>query len=332
MEITNSGLYQLFAKEDKSTWVTALVAAILAGLFQGLIVLLINQLAENLSDGWLHIRYLPLLTLALIAFALLTYYSTTKTVALAEQAMFSKYLPIGDSLRRASTIGFENIEKAHICSTLQTNIDIVIETSKTLSSIVAASVMIIFCGVYIAYISKAAILIVSSFYLFGIFLYATNNKNGGDIMRKGAALNNFKELKVNSTKGDDPYDNYMVMGAEAASAARVETEDRLATNSAFVQSFYYAMVAAILVILPQIGPISIQDIIKILALVLFSYGSVTRIVMSIPLIIKAETAINRLSELENGLLKIEEGDVPYNENMLVMDLQWLNGCARPSSG
>tara|TARA_B110000503_G_C7167541_1_gene422633 strand:+ start:254 stop:1906 length:1653 start_codon:yes stop_codon:yes gene_type:complete len=331
MEITNSGLYQLFSKEDKSTWATVLAAAVLAGLFQGLIVLLINQIAANLNTGGLHIRYLLLVALALLAFALLSYYSTTKTVALAEQAMFNKYLSIADSIRRASTIGFEDIGKGHIYSTLQTNVHIIVETSKTLSSIGAAIVMIIFCGVYIAYISKAAIVIVLSFYLFGIFVYATNHKNIGEIMRKGAALETdfirlfrhfiegFKELKVDTAKGDDLYDNHMVVGAEAATTARVETENRLATNSVFVQSFYYAMIAATLVLLPQLGSIPTQDIIKIAAVVLFSYGSMTRIVMSIPLILKAETAINRLSDLEKRLLGIKERDTPCKENTLVLD-------------
>lgn len=329
MNVTRSGLYQLFVKEDKSTWMKVVASAVLAGIFQGVIVLLINQIAAGLLDGGLHLRALLLVTLTLLAYALASYYSTTRTVALAEHAMFAKYLTIADRIRNVGTVGFETIGKGRIYSTLQANVDIIIETSKSLGSIGAGVVMILFCGVYIAYMSKIAILIVICFYLFGIFVYTTNLKNVQGVLRRGVALEGefiqtfrhfiegFKELKVDTAKGDDLSSNHMAVGAEKATEARVEAENRLAVNSVFVQAFYYAMIAATLLLLPRITSLSTSEIIKIAAVVLFSYGSMSRIVMSIPMVLKAGSAIRQLDGLEEELAREEERDAPCPEGVVI---------------
>jgi putative ATP-binding cassette transporter len=331
MKITRSGLYNLFIKEDKSAWSGVVVTALFAGLLQGVIILLINQIAGNLANGGLHLRYLLLIVLALVAYALASYHSTSRTIALAQRATTAKYLAIADRLRRAGTIGFESIGKGRIYSTLQANTDIIIETSKSLASVGAGIVMIAFCAVYIAYMSKVAIIIVVIFYLFGIFVFATNLKRAQGTLREAREqkagfirlfrhfLEGFKEIKVNQARGNDLFDNHLREKSGRADQASIKAECLLSVNSVFVQAFYYAMIASTLVLLAQLRAIETLTVLKITAVVLFSYGSMSRIVMSIPLILKAESAVAGLDGLENDLAKVEETDTPSMASFQVGD-------------
>ena len=324
MNVNDSGLYKLFVREDKAAWFSIILAASLAGLLQGCIVLIINQAAEGIINKGPDLRHLLLFLLTLSAYSYASHYSISRTIALTERIIFSTFVNIADKIRNASTLSFERIGKSSIYSTLYTNTDIILETSKSLASVGAAVMMIIFSAIYIAYISESAIITIIVFYSFGIFVYVSNFSRIQKLLKETTVRENkfkslfkyflegFKEIKVNHAKGEDLFHNYIGKESARAQEARIKAESHLTGNNVFIQSFYYALVAAMIFLLPKLKPMDPVEMVKVVAVVLFSYGSMTRIVMAIPLILKAEKAVAKLDQLGADLDKVQETSRPYS--------------------
>ncbi len=323
MKLTESGLYQLFVKQDKHTWARILFAAVAAGLMQGGIVVILNQAAGAISADHLNLRYLLMFLIVLGAYSLASHYATSRTVALTESTIFATYTGIADKLRHMRLLDFERQGKSRIYSTLYTNTDIILETSKSLASVGAACIMILFCGVYIGYLSSLALITAVVCYGFGVFVYSTIFRNMQALLQETDRherhfkdlftyfLEGFKEIKVNHHKGADLFDNYVRPAGKQAREVRVRAEGRLTANSIFVQSYYYVLVAAMIFLLPRLGGIEHGTILQVAVVVLFSYGSATRIVQSIPIILKAEKAVGALHTLECELEAAREPSQTY---------------------
>ncbi len=320
--MTQLGLYKLFIRKDKKVWTRIVAAAVVAGVMQGLIVLIINDAAGNLIHGGLNFRLLLLFLTAIGAYSLASHYATSRTIALTEHIIFLRYVGVADKIRSAKALEYERIGKQTIYSTLELNADIILETSKMLASIGAAVVMILFCAAYIASLSLLALTTIVGFYIFGIFVYTENLKRSQSLLKRTERaekgfkrlfrhfVEGYKELRVNTKKADDIYKNHVVPAADEAIGLHIEAENSLTINTTFIQSFYYCIVAAMIFLLPQISNLDVLVIVKIAAIVLFSYGSMTRIVHSIPLLLKSEKAIARLDELERQLEAAQDEAAP----------------------
>ncbi|GAB6043699.1 cyclic peptide export ABC transporter [Endothiovibrio diazotrophicus] len=324
LDLTRSNLYRLFIREEPGAWATILFAALVAGLMQGAIVVILNQAAGAIAADHLNLRYLLMFLLVLGAYALASHFSTSRTVALTEGRIFALYTGIAGKLQHAALIHFERLGKGRIHTTLHTNTDLILETSKGLAGVGAAWVMILFCFVYIGYLSGTALLVVAAFYAFGLFVYSVNFDRLRPLLREAGTLEErfkalftafvegFKEIKVSRRKGADLLDNHIRPVGDAAYEARVRAEGNLTANAVFIQSFYYILVAAMIFLLPRLGGISHATTLQVAVVVLFSYGSATRIVQAIPLILKAERAVGALQDLERSLEEAQDGDAPYH--------------------
>ncbi len=324
MSITGSILYKHIVAEDRDAWIAIIVSACLAGLLQGCILVIINQTASNIVQGGLNFRYLILFCLTVMAYSFTSYYSSSRTTMVTEEIISSTYIGIVDKIRNTKTDAFESIRKSRIYSTLYTNTDLILETSKSLAGIGTALVMVVFSFVYIAIISHSAIFTIIIFCAFGIFVYQTNLKqirllfDDADLQTDrfkslfSYFLEGFKEFKVDHSKSEDLFSNYFQKQAQLSRHARIQAEKKLSVNTVFIQSFYYVIIAAVLFLLPRITHLEPLLVVKVAAAVLFSYGSMTRLVLAVPLILKAEKAIEKLHQLDEKLEQSAETARPYS--------------------
>lgn len=322
MNPKNSSLYRRFISVDKGAWLNVTFAAFAAGLMQGYIVVIINQASAGLIKGGLTVKPVLLFILAVSAYSLASRYSTSRTIALTETVIFSMYVSLAEKIRNARTEAFERIGKAEIYSSLHTNTDIVLETSKSLAGVGAAVIMIVFCAAYIAYLSRSAVLTAIVFYAFGIFVYTTNLKRIRGLLKETNDredrfremfrffLEGFKEIKVDRVLGDDLLAKQVRGQSDRARESRIKVEDRLAGNAVFIQAFYYCMVAAMIFLLPKMTNLDGLTVVKIAVVILFSYGSMTRIVLAAPMILKSERAVDALDRLERNLTAAREPSGP----------------------
>jgi len=80
---------------------------------------------------------------------------------------------------------------------------------------------------------------------------------------------------------------------------KTETESKFISNHIFAQLFFYILIASIVFLLPQISPTPPRVIISLIAVILFIIGPVGIVVDAMPIIAKANIAVEKLKELEN---------------------------------
>jgi putative ATP-binding cassette transporter len=129
-------------------------------------------------------------------------------------------------------------------------------------------------------------------------------------------LNGFKEIKMNRTKSDDIFHNYLNEIALRVKELRISSESKFLSNQLFAQVFWYFLVASIVFLLPKISQIPNEKIMNITTVVLFIVGPIGMVVGAMPLIVKANFALDQLDDLENELsaaddLKDTNPDNPF---------------------
>lgn len=302
--------FRVFSKDHEGTWTVIIAAAAVAGLMQGMIVVNLNGAASSIAEGGLNARYFLLFFMSVLGYAVAAYYASTKTVALSSSLIIDLYVRIAHKVSKAGLRSFENIGKAEIYNKLSTNSDIIMEGAKCFPIVGSGIVMITFSALYIAIISLTALLAVIGFYIFGIFIYLNilrqiNSKIKQSSIQESTLkglfrnlIEGYKEIKIDRKKGQDLLDNDIQEKSKLAKDAKIDMERNLVNANVFIQSFFYMLIAFMIFLLPQISALQPIQIVMIAAIVLFSYGPMTRIFMSAPLIMKAETAVNGIEELE----------------------------------
>lgn len=305
--------FKLISKNNEGIWAAIISAAVIAGLLQGMIIVNLNGAASSIAEGELNTRYFLLFLMSVLGYGLASNYASTQTVIVSSNLIIDLYIRIADKVHKADLRSFEEIGKTEIYNRLSTNSDIIMEAAKSYPHVGAAIVMIIFSAIYISIISATAIILITLFYIFGGFIYffilqnirkKINQSTLSESKFKGIfkhIIEGFKEIKINRNKSHDLLDNYIKKQSEIAKKDKISMEKNLVHASIFVQSFYYMIIAFTIFLLPQISSLQPVQIVMIAAVVLFSYGSMTRIVMSIPLIMKTENAINSIEKLESQL-------------------------------
>jgi len=318
MKIKDARLFNLLIKDSQDAWIRIGIASSVAGIAQGGIVIALKSAASHIVIGGLNFRYLMMFAVLLAIYSVTSNYANSKTVFYTVRIIFDTHVRIASRIRNVDLRSFEIMGRSSIYMRLNTDTDIILETSKSFTNVFAGLVMIVFCAVYIAILSRLALLVIVIFYIFGILTYTSFLNRARPKLKEAARLNNdflgffkyfiegFKEIKMNRVKGDDLYENYLKRKAVAAEEQKKDAERDLTYNLVFIQSFYYALIAGTIFLLPRISSLQSSTIVAIAVVVLFSYGSMTRIVLAIPMILKAEYAAKRIDDLESELARADD--------------------------
>ncbi len=328
IKLKETNLFRLLIRDNRDLWVRIAVASAVAGIAQGGIVVVLKNAATHLGKGNLDFRDLFMFVTLLLLYAFNSNYAGAKSVSRTVDTMFDTYVKLARRIRNTDLRAFETMGKATIYARLNADSDIIVETSKSLAGIFAALVMILFCSLYIAFLSKAALLLIVLLYILGILTYTSILNRAHPKLASASTLTEdflsifkhfiegFKEIKMSRSKGDGLYEDHLLKKADLAKNRKQDAERLLHHTIVFIQSYYYTMIAGTIFLLPGVASISPQTIVAVAFVVLFSYGSVTRIVAAMPMLLKAEHAARRINDLDSELALADDMDRLSPDNPL----------------
>ncbi|MDY6988812.1 MAG: cyclic peptide export ABC transporter [Thermodesulfobacteriota bacterium] len=308
-----SSFLTLLRRESGTSGVKIVTVATASGLLQGLVVVIINGAAETLSEGGLNFRYLLLFAVCITGFILAKKYALSRSIDLIQNIIFNIRVKMADKIRRSSLIHIEGMGKARIYTTLAENTETIFEATKRVANASSAAVMLTFSFGYIWVLSHIAFFLSVVLISIGISIYLfTQKKSNRDLrisMEKETEffgyldhlLDGFKEVKINSERSDDLFENYLKEVSLAARHLRLRTEFRFIDNYVFSQTFFYMLMASIIFLLPQISTTEPGVIVNVVAVVLFVIGPLGDIVEAMPLLARADVSVQTLERLENQL-------------------------------
>ncbi len=300
-------------KESGPFGVRIAVSSTITGILQGCLILVVSLAAGNLSKGGLNFRYLALFILSIAAFVILKRYSMNTISDQVQSLIFNMRVRIADKIRNASLVSFEKFGKSGIYTALTEHSEVLVQASRFASDVCSSAFMTLFCFAYIAVISMAAFYLsvavtaVSIMYYLG--LRGTTERDMMEALKQessfldyiGHVIEGFNEIKINSDKSNDLFDNYINRKATETRDLKVKSERCLVGIHLFGETFLYVLLGTVIFLLPRVQSIDAASVGKILAIILFMIGPLSNVVMSLPFLSKADAALASIEALENGL-------------------------------
>ena len=293
--------------------------ASMAGLLQGMVMVIINGAAEKFPEKGLNFRYLLMFIVCISGFILAKRYSLTMTASLIQHIVFSIRLRFLDKIRNTGLMAFEDIGKSQIYTVLAENTETIFDASRLIANAGSSAVMLIFSFLYIGHLSITAFFLAVIIISGGVSIYLINQKATGEDLTEclkkeneffdgvNHLLDGFKEIKMNTAKSRDLYEGRIQQISTEARDINIRTEYRFIDNYIFAQAFFYILLATIIFLLPQITDLGYGIITNITAVVLFMVGPLGNIVEALPLVARADVAITNIETLEKSLDAADEG-------------------------
>jgi putative ATP-binding cassette transporter len=305
---------QLVRREMHGSLPKLLFMSGLGGISTATILASINAGMQGTGDGnkpslWAATLFI----ISLFLFIKTQFYVTITATAEIEAIIHKLRLRVMDQVRRSELLAMEGIGRSRIVAAITSDTAVLTQASNTLSFTVQGAVLIFFVGIYVAYLSFAAfamtIVIVSGAGI--IFHY----KNRRLIVEKQQSaewerrlydrltdfMDGFKEVRLNRARSDDLFDDSVYVSRTAANIkirSQAETFKLIVTS----QVAMYVLLGAVVFAAPQFSDtLGGASLTKTTTALMFVVGACFGLVQSIPILLIANSAADRIDQLENAL-------------------------------
>ncbi|MBF0302131.1 MAG: cyclic peptide export ABC transporter [Desulfamplus sp.] len=312
-------LLTLYKKESTVSGKLVITMALVSGTFQGLILgIIVNATAVGSNADW-YIKYLLMFAISFAIAIIGKHYALTEATRIAETVITKVRIRISDKIRKSELLFLENIGKSEIYTLLTQNTNLISESVVMIINSCQSGIVLIFCLFYIAYLSKlvffTTVLAISA----AIFSFMIHRKAIDSELRETTiketkffgmlhnTLDGFKELKMNQKKSDD-YFGFLTALAEETKQLKIKTGFRFVIEIMFSQVFFYSLLAIIVFLLPKFDYLTGTVLAKVTTAILFIIGPANMVVGAIPLISRANIAVENIYSLEK---RLDEASKPH---------------------
>jgi len=302
----------LRSESDRDT-TNLLILAVFSGLLSTLLIALIIGSASSISPGRLDLLNLAKFSLCLAAYVFSRRYIQMHTTALAERIVMKTRLRVLDKIRHSNLLQYEHVGRAQITTVLNECALTLSASAGFLATGFSSAVMLAFATCYVAYLSIRAFLLTLGLVVLGCIWYTSTRKKLDSQLRKstekeseffGVAnhiLDGFKEAKMNRNRSDDLYENHIAKIAADAQQLKLETSQYFVWMSVIGQNFLYLLLAFLIFVFPAFGDKDVQNVAQVATAVIFIMGPLGEVVGSVPLLMRSNSAIITIKELEATL-------------------------------
>jgi putative pyoverdin transport system ATP-binding/permease protein len=254
-----------------------------------------------------------LFVISLFLFIKTQVYVTTTVTAEIEGIIHRLRVHLMDDVRRSELLAIERIGQSRIFTAITSDAPPLTQGSNTICSSILGVVVLLFVGMYVAYLSLAAfalsVMIIGAagtiFHLRSRRLIAERAKAAEQerrlFDRLADFLDGFKEVRLNTARSEDLFDDAVAVSRTAANtkiAAQVDTLRQVVSTQAYIYILLGAVVFAVPLFSESMAGGSAT---KTAAALLFVVGAAFGLVQSIPIFSNANAAADRLEQLDADL-------------------------------
>jgi putative pyoverdin transport system ATP-binding/permease protein len=294
----------------------------MGGISTAAILAAINAGLQGQSPLWAATLFL----VALFLFVKTQYYVTISTTAEIEAIIHKIRLRLMDQIRHAELLALEKIGRSRIVAAITSDTAILTQASNMLCFSVQGSVLIFFVAIYVAFLSLAAI--ATTIVVVGVAAAIFHFKNRRLIAEKQRSaewegrlfdrltdfLDGFKEVRLNSARSTDLFDDSLNVSRTAANIkiqSQAETFKLIVTS----QISMYVLLGAVVFVAPQFSDsLGGPALTKTTTALMFIVGACFGLVQSIPVLLNANAAADRIETLEAALRAT--GSSPDEEDLI----------------
>lgn len=296
---------------------------VISGLSNAAVLSVINIAASNATREMRSYRYLLLFAIVVTIFIISQKRILITATDEVERVIHRFRIRLIQDVRRTELTELNRIGGQEIYTTLSSGMAMLSNTALYLVVAWQASILVVFMLCYIAYLSTAALGFCLLFSAIGGGVHLLRakevNRRFHEAMEDEGRLHvsladmveGFKEVKVNSARGDELIewiDRYSHQAAEIkALALRLYANDFILSQATF-----FLLTATMVFLVPMFGGADAQVVLKTTTATLFLVGPVSSIITTIPLMARARAAIEKILELE-ARLQAAQRPAPQSE-------------------
>lgn len=262
---------------------------------------------------------------ALFLFIKTQYYVTISTTAEIESIIHKIRLRLMDHIRHSELLGVESIGRSRIIAAITSDTAVLTQASNMLCFSVQGAVLIFFVALYVAFLSIAAI--VTTIVVVGIAgaIFHYKNRRLSADKQKSAEweqrlfdrltdfLDGFKEVRLNSDRSADLFEDATEV---SRAAANLKIRSQAETFKLIVSSqlSMYVLLGAVVFLAPQFSDsLGGQALTKTTTALMFIVGACFGLVQSIPVLLNANAAADRVHRLE---ITLRARTTPVDEQLI----------------
>jgi len=286
----------------------------LGGISNACILAAINAGVQDTSSGqppglWAAALFL----IALFLFMKTQQYVTITATAEIEAIIHKLRVRLMDMIRHSELLELERIGRARIVAAVTSDTAILTQASNMLCFTVQGAVLIFFVGLYVAYLSLPAFLLTVVIVTGAGAIFHFKNRRLSEQKAESAAwerrlfdrlidfLDGFKEVRLHQPRSEDLFDDAVEVSKTAANIkirTQAETFKMIVTS----QISMYVLLGAVVFVAPTLSSsLAGSSIAKTTTALLFVVGACFGLVQSIPILLNANAAADRIERLEAAL-------------------------------
>lgn len=302
-------LLSLLARETGDIRRDLLIALLISAAANTGILVIINQASASAAEGMGDVRLLCLFIVAMALYIV----GLRFTFGVATQAVESMLTRIRQRLMRgiahADLLALRKLREGRILQSIAQDTVIISESQGLLVAAAHSALMVAMTGVYLLTVSLPAFLIVVVVIAAGALMYLARSKELGHLAARSSGLEasflgkmndmikGLQEVKLSAARRQALLAELDGVGDELRDV-KVRTTSLYNATAIFSQSFFYALLAMIVFVLPaMIGNFAPQAP-KLLSSVLFIFGPLSTLITAVPSISRADRAAASLLQLE----------------------------------
>jgi putative ATP-binding cassette transporter len=286
----------------------------LGGISTAAILTAINSGMQGGGDGNKSSLWSAMLFLvSLFLFLKTQYYVTITTTAEIESIIHKLRLRVMDQIRRSEILEIENIGRSRIVAAITSDASVLTQASNTLCFTVQGAVLVFFVGLYVAYLSFAAFAITVVVVTTAGAIFHVKNKRLAAEKQESAQwerrlfdrltdfLDGFKEVRLNSARSADLFDDAVDV---SRTAANIKIRSQAETFKMIVSSQFsmYVLLGAVVFVAPQFSnSLGGASLTQTTTALMFVVGACFGLVQSLPVLLNANAAADRIERLEAAL-------------------------------
>ena len=305
---------QLVQREMHGSMPKLLLMSSLGGISNASILAAINSGMQDTSSGqkpglWAASLFL----VALFLFMKSQQFVTITATAEIEAIIHKMRLRLMDLIRRSELLEIEKIGRARIVASITSDTAVLTQASNMLCFTVQGAVLILFVGLYVAYLSIVAFLLTLVIVSGAAMIFHYKNKQLAEQKSESAAwerrlfdrltdfLDGFKEVRLNAPRSDDLFNDALEVSKTAANI-KIRTQAETFKMIVRSQISMYVLLGAVVFVAPNLSDtLGGASIAKTTTALLFVVGACFGLVQSIPILLNANAAAGRIDRLEEAL-------------------------------
>jgi putative ATP-binding cassette transporter len=305
---------QLIRQEMQGSLNRWAIAAGLGGVSTASILAAINSGAHAADSGSVSLWSAALFIVALMLFVKVQQYILITTTTEIEAIIHKLRLRLMDYVRRSELLPLGSIGRSEIVSAITKDTATLTQASNSLAFTVQGIVLIFFVVIYVAYLSLLAFILSLCIVAASVALFQSRRRQLAIQTHEASILENrlfdrlfdlldgFKEVRLNSSRSGDLFDDVSEL-SRAAANIKIRAQSDTYKIMVFLQGALYCVIGAVVFAVPILsGGLEGASITKTVTALVFVLGTCWGIVQSAPIVTAANVAADNIQRLEGRLL------------------------------